>query len=340
MNQWRDHAARRLNVLWYSDSALRWLLWPVALLFQLLVALRRMAYARGLLPSQSVGVPVVVVGNITVGGTGKTPLTIWLARRLTERGYRVGIVCRGYQGAAESWPQLVDTTTDAILVGDEARLLVDRTGCPVAAGPNRVTAARALLGAGKVDVILVDDGLQHYRLQRDFEIAVIDGTRGLGNGLCLPAGPLREPPSRLREVDAIVVNQGEFGHGGVLRAEVRAVRVASLLDGSERPLSAFAGQRVHAVAAIGNPARFFDLLEDAGLDVIPHAHADHAVLTDTDLSFRDDVPVLLTEKDAVKCSQLRQDKLWKVEADLEFLQGDDERLLRTLVRTLDQRKIQ
>jgi tetraacyldisaccharide 4'-kinase len=335
MTRWRDLAARQLNALWYGRSVLRWLLWPLALLFRGLVALRRLAYRRGWIPAVSLPVPVIVVGNLTVGGTGKTPLVIWLARKLGERGLRVGIVCRGYRGSAEHWPQLVDAGADVAQVGDEARLLAQRTGCRVAAGPDRVAAAQALLGTGAIDCLLVDDGLQHYRLRRDFEIAVIDGTRGLGNGMCLPAGPLREPESRLGQVDAIVVNEGSFGHTGVLRASLRARDVVALAGLARKPLAAFSGQSVHAVAAIGNPDRFFMMLRDAGLRVDANAYPDHASFESQDLAFDDDWPVIMTEKDAVKCGHLRQDRLWYVVSDLEFATGDDERLLRRLIRQIE-----
>jgi tetraacyldisaccharide 4'-kinase len=186
-------------------------------------------------------------------------------------------------------------------------------------------------------VILADDGMQHYRLRRAIEIAVVDGTRGLGNGLCLPAGPLREPAARLAEVDAVVVNSGDFGHKGMLRASLRIVLVYALGSGAEKALADFAGCEVHAVAAIGNPGRFFAALEAAGLLVLPHAHPDHAELSPADFDFDDDLPILITEKDAVKCERFGSDRLWCVVTDLEFAPGHGERLLASLDRTLDAR---
>ncbi|HZL94709.1 MAG TPA: tetraacyldisaccharide 4'-kinase, partial [Vicinamibacterales bacterium] len=174
--------------LWYGDSRLRWLLWPLAALYQSLSRLRRVAYARGWLRSVEMDVPVIVVGNVSVGGTGKTPFVIWLAEQLKQRRRRVGIVTRGYRGKAGDWPRAVRTDSDPREVGDEPVLLARRTGCPVVAGPDRAAAAAALLAMSPVDVLLSDDGLQHYRLARQFEIAVVDGVRGMGNGLCLPAG--------------------------------------------------------------------------------------------------------------------------------------------------------
>jgi tetraacyldisaccharide 4'-kinase len=184
-------------------------------------------------------VPVIVVGNLTVGGTGKTPLVIWLVARLSERGYRPGIVCSGYRGEAQDWPQRVTVDSEPEQVGDEAVLLAQRARCPVVAGPDRVANVQELLTAGTVDVVVSDDGLQHYRLGRSIEIAVIDGIRGLGNGLCLPAGPLREPAARLREVDAIVVNGGKWGHAGVFRAEVLATGVRQTATGTMKALEEF-----------------------------------------------------------------------------------------------------
>jgi tetraacyldisaccharide 4'-kinase len=339
MNRLRDSATRACNALWYGDNPLRWLLWPLALLFRGLVAVRRLAYRRRWLPSVDVGVPVVVIGNLTVGGTGKTPLAIWLATNLRERGYRVGIVCSGYGGRAQHWPQSVTGSSAVSGVGDEAKLLARRAGCPVVAGPDRVAAARLLLRPGPLDVIVADDGLQHYRLRRAIEIAVVDGIRGLGNGLCLPAGPLREPAARLGEVDAVVVNSGDFGHVGMLRASLKIVRVYELTSGTERRLADFAGRQVHALAAIGNPDRFFDALAEERLQVEPHPFPDHAELGPADFSFADDWPVLITEKDAVKCERLGRNNVWCVVTELEFAEGHGERLLRSLDLSLERRLV-
>jgi tetraacyldisaccharide 4'-kinase len=334
MKRFRERAVRASEALWYGAHPLRWLLWPISQAFRFLVALRRLGYRQGWLRSFDAGVPVIVVGNISVGGTGKTPLVIWLAARLRERGLRVGILCSGYGGKAQRWPQPVAKSSDVSRVGDEALLLARRTLCPVVAGPDRTAGAKLLLRPAPLDVIVADDGLQHYRLKRAFEIAVVDGTRGLGNGFCLPAGPLREPASRLADVDAVVVNAGEFGHRGMLRARLRVSRVYGLGTGVEKPLADFAGRQVHAVAAIGNPERFFDALESEKLVVEPHALPDHADLSEADFAFEDDHPVLITEKDAVKCERFGSDRLWCVVTDLEFSPGHGERLLQNLDRAL------
>jgi tetraacyldisaccharide 4'-kinase len=326
-----------LNELWYGKSPLRWALWPAAALYEGLARLRRAAYARGVLKAVEVAVPVIVVGNVSVGGTGKTPFIIWLAAQLKERGRRVGIVTRGYRGKAEDWPRTVTADSDPAEVGDEAVLLARRTGCPVVAGPDRVAAAQALLEAAKCDVLLSDDGLQHYRLARSFEIAVVDGQRGMGNGLCIPAGPLREPPSRLLDVDAIVVNGGQWGHSGVFRGEAVVTRVYNLKDGSVRTLESFRKRPVHAVAGIGNPQRFFALLEDADLEVQPHPLDDHAEIGAEQLTFEEPGEVLVTEKDAVKCERLAPADVWCVVVDLQFGADTAARLLRLVLRGIGAR---
>jgi tetraacyldisaccharide 4'-kinase len=330
----RPSLSRVLTRIWYSDHWLRFPLAPLAALYRLVAEARRHAYQSGWLRAENVGVPVIVVGNVSVGGTGKTPFVIWLAGKLRQQGRRVGIVTRGYRGKAEQWPREVAADSDPVEVGDEPVLLARRTSCPVFAGPDRVAAAKALLAATSVEVILSDDGLQHYRLARAFEIAVVDGVRGMGNGLCLPAGPLREPPSRLKEVDAIVVNGGTFGHAGVFRGRAVVTRVYRLRDGEERPLESFAKESVHAVAGIGNPQRFFDLLADSGLDVIPHPLEDHAEIAAEDLRFDEPGAVLITEKDAVKCEGLASDDVWCVVVDLDFDTDRSVRLLRLVLREI------
>jgi tetraacyldisaccharide 4'-kinase len=325
------------NGIWYGKSALRFLLWPVAAVYRVAAELRRAAYARGWSKSVTVAVPVIVVGNVSVGGTGKTPFVIWLAAELKRRGRRVGIVTRGYRGQGTEWPRAVTEASDPREVGDEPVLLVRRTGCAVVAGPDRVACVENLLADQRVDVVVSDDGLQHYRLARNFEIAVVDGVRGMGNGLCLPAGPLREPPSRLQEVDAIVVNGGQFGHVGVFRAQAVVTRVYALKGGAERTLDSFRREPVHAVAGIGNPQRFFDLLRDEGLDVVEHPLEDHAELAPEHLAFDDRGAVLITEKDAVKCEGFAPEGVWCVVVDLEFAADQATRLMGLVLRGIGAR---
>ena len=299
---------------WYRLSPVSILLTPIALCFGIAVILRRALYRYGILKSVRLGVPVIVVGNLTVGGTGKTPLVLWAVERLRAAGKHPGIVLRGYGGhggrggAAE---QALPGSGDTRRVGDEAMLLAERSECPVWAGRDRVAAAMALLAAHPhCDVIVCDDGLQHYRLARDVEIAVEDD-RGHGNGLLLPAGPLREPASR--RVDATVVNANvSLQRPGA--APVFQMRLAPCgfqrINGAGETVEArhLAGKRLHAVAGIGNPRRFFELLRSMGLSVTPHAFPDHHDFIGADLEFNDCDAVLMTEKDGVKCRAFgRQD---------------------------------
>ncbi len=318
---------RRLDETWYRPGPITWLLLPLSWLYCLLVAIRRRLYRRGILRRHRVSVPVIVVGNITAGGSGKTPLIIWLARHLRERGYRPGIVTRGYGGNAASWPQVVTRDSDPGAVGDEPVLIARRADCPVIADPDRVQAARLMVTLG-CDLILSDDGLQHYRLARDIEIAVIDGERRFGNGFCLPAGPLREPVGRLKTVDLVVV-QGEPSHPGESGMELTATGFCPVADGLVRPLDAFRGQSVHAVAGIGNPGRFFGHLRKLDVQPIEHPFPDHHEYRETDLRFGDNLPVIMTEKDAVKCRSF-PGPLWylAVEAkpDVDFVSALSARL--------------
>jgi tetraacyldisaccharide 4'-kinase len=303
-----------LDDLWYRAQPAPAVLRPLASLYGSIagqVARRRKARAVQL------PVPVIVVGNITVGGTGKTPFVLWLVELLRRRGWNPGVVSRGYGGYAPSYPLRVSATTDPAWAGDEPALIARRLDVPVAVAPDRVAAARLLLEAGEADILVTDDGLQHYRLARDIEICVIDGSRGLGNGSLLPAGPLREPPQRLQQVDLVVVNGGGWRAPGLNAIDMRlqTVEAVSLANGERRPLSSFAGSRVHAVAGIGNPQRFFDSLRAAGIEAIPHPFADHHDYTDMDLAFDGAEPVLMTEKDAVKCGELAQPRMWYVPAE-------------------------
>lgn len=301
----------RIDSLWYEKSPLSLLLAPLGWLYCAGAVLRRAAYRGGLLRTRRVGAPVIVVGNISVGGTGKTPLVIWIAELLRSRGLRPGIVSRGYLGRADKWPQQVRPDSDPITVGDEPVLLAAATGCPVAADPDRLRAAESLLAHFDCDVIISDDGLQHLRLGRDVEIAVVDGTRRHGNGRCLPAGPLREPVSRLASVDLVVANGG--GLPGEFTMKMRIEGVRNL--GREEPpgrLESFDACPVHAVCGIGSPERFFATLEHAGLTVIRHPFPDHHAFGPADIAFDDDFPVLMTEKDAVKCRRFADTHHWCV----------------------------
>lgn len=299
--EWFADDFNPLSQAWYSGSFWPKLMSPIAALYcQLAVMRRRRLQANEWQPP----VPVVVVGNINVGGTGKSPLVIWIAEQLKSRGYRPGIVSRGYGGSARSYPMDVTPMTDPRASGDEAVMIARRTDCPVVVDPNRVDAVKHLLGRYECDVVITDDGLQHYALGRDVEIVVLDGERGLGNGLCLPAGPLREPPSRLQEVDFVFVNGDKKPKLPVKSRKMKLEPTAfvNVITGERRGLS-FDGA-VHAVAGIGNPGRFFTTLKSLGLRMIEHPFADHHRFTLDELMFNDSLPVVMTEKDAIKVQKL------------------------------------
>ena len=309
-----------LQHVWARTGALTLLLLPLAMLFAVVSGLRRLAYRRGWLRAVSVGVPVIVVGNITAGGSGKTPLVIWLANWLRSQGYRPGVISRGYGGTAHGCVE-VEAGSPPALVGDEPALIRYKTGVPVVVGRDRVAAARTLLERHPgVDVIVSDDGLQHYRLRRDIELAVVDAATGLGNGWPLPAGPLREPPSRLRSVDAVVqVVRGStpprtYGAVTAWRADYTAGRAYRLHAPQEkRALRDLPPHDWFAVTGIGRPQGFFAMLDAHGLRHRPRAFPDHHVFRPTDLPAGG--AVLMTEKDAVKCQSFAGADWWAVELD-------------------------
>ena len=303
-----------LQAAWYGPRRAPWWTWPLAWLYRALVGLRRGVYRYGWLQKQTVTVPVVVIGNLTAGGTGKTPLTIAVVRALRERGWRPGVVSRGHGGTQRA-PALLGDDPDPAVVGDEP-CLIHANGIPVAVGRERPAAARLLLDAG-CDLVVADDGLQHYALARDVEVCVIDGVRRFGNRHMLPAGPLREPLSRLTRVDFRVCNGGH-AEPGEYAMHLSGDDAVALVDGRNQPLRDFSGRRVHAVAAIGNPQRFFAGLRAIGIDVVEHAFADHHRYLPADLDFADGVPVLMTDKDAVKCRAFAQPHWWRVPVQAEL----------------------
>jgi len=312
-------------------------LMPWSQAYRGIAATRRLLYRRGFVSRVRLPCAVIVVGNLSVGGTGKTPLVIWLVARLRALGFVPGIVTRGFGGSATA-AQLIDAAQDPGIAGDEPLVLARRSGVRVAVGRDRPAAARLLIDAG-CDLIVSDDGLQHYKLARDCEIVVIDGARRFGNGWPLPAGPLREPPARLAEVDAIVVNGGRIAEPGAISMRLAARDAVALGGGGTRALSSFAGNAVHAVAGIGNPQRFFDMLRAQGIDVIPHALDDHARITAADISFADLKPVLMTEKDAVKCQELADNRHWYIPVDAVFDEADGVKLMQIVTKKINDRKI-
>jgi tetraacyldisaccharide 4'-kinase len=298
---------------WYGKRRVPWWCWPLAGLYGVLTALRRWLYRRRWLGVERLPVPVVVIGNLTAGGTGKTPLTLAIAAMLRERGFVPGVVSRGY-GGRQRTPRLLGDAPDPADVGDEP-CLIRSHGLPVAVGRDRPAAARLLVDAG-CDVVIADDGLQHYRLGRDVEICVIDGARRFGNGHLLPAGPLREPLRRLRTVDLRVCNG--IAAAGEYPMQLHGDLALGLLEGQPQPLAAFAGRRVHAVAAIGNPQRFFDGLRARGIEVVEHPFHDHHAFVPGDLAFAEVLPVLMTDKDAIKCRPFARPGWWRVPVQAEL----------------------
>jgi tetraacyldisaccharide 4'-kinase len=312
---------------WERVTPVSALLLPASLLFGAAAGARRAAYGAGLILGVRLPVAVIVAGNITAGGTGKTPLVLWLAAYLGACGRTPGIVCRGYGGRSGT-PQRVLPDSDPYACGDEAVLLARRSGCEVWAGVDRVAVARSLLAARPAcDVLISDDGLQHYALARDVELCVVDAARGFGNGWLLPAGPLRERPSRLATVDAVVVNAGDGNalHPSLGLIPARTARFTMKLEGREfRNIldpehrvgpGYFSGKRVHAVAGIGNPQRFFSRLQALGIEFAAHPFPDHYRFGASDLAYAGSEAVLMTEKDAVKCRRFAAQTHWELAVD-------------------------
>ena len=314
--------SRHLLDIWYKDHFIGAFLLPFGFLFSDFVKLRRWLYKIGVKKSESLAVPVVIVGNITVGGTGKTPLCIYLANLLKSHGYRVGIISRGYGG--ENDIKMVSEKSHSTEVGDEALLIFRQTQCSMAVGAKRVETGKFLLKNSPCDVILADDGLQHYALKRDIEIAVIDGERRFGNSICLPAGPLREPIERLNGVDFVVVNGAIAENTAWNEWQMSLIgEIAVNLKTQEtKHLAEFKNAECHAIAGIGNPERFFKQLEKIGiLKCVNHAFPDHHIFTANEINFKN-MPVLMTEKDAVKCQHFATENHWfvpvKAQLSLEF----------------------
>jgi tetraacyldisaccharide 4'-kinase len=324
----------RVERMWYGPTGPLWLA-PLSFLYGTVMALRSLLYRLGLRHRVKVGVPVVVVGNLTVGGTGKTPLVAWLSNKLSAVGLRVAIVSRGYGGRARGVTR-VTVHSRASEVGDEPLMLARSAQATVFVGRDRVAAARQAVAEG-VDIVICDDGLQHLALVRHCEMVVIDGQRGFGNGCLLPRGPLRESPRRLRRVNAVIVNGAVTAPGFHLPSFVTHTHFAMNMrpgdarpvrgSGSLRSLSSFRGHGVHAVAAIGNPQRFFDTLRAAGLTLYEHPLPDHHPFKPGDLNFGDDLPILMTEKDAVKCAAFADERCWYVPVTAEFVESEAEKLV-------------
>lgn len=321
-----------LNVdsIWYQrNKVVLWPLIPLTTLYIGLIKLRRKFYQMGICKVHKFPVPIIVVGNLTVGGTGKTPLVMHIINRLRQQGWQPGVVSAGYKGQHQT-PTTVHSYSQPHEVGDEAVLLAKRLNCPIVVGHNRAIAVQKLLTEHKINIIVSDDGLQHYALNRDIEIAVIDGDRQFGNGYCLPAGPLREPKSRLLEVDLVVSNSRSVSEDVKIdyTMEYQADNLYNAVElDAQMPLDSLRGKKVHAVAGIGNPKRFFQLLEAYGLQVIAHPYPDHHPFIARDIGFSDDLPVIMTEKDWVKCISFVSKHHWVLPVTAQLSAAFDAQLL-------------
>ncbi|RJG13681.1 tetraacyldisaccharide 4'-kinase [Pseudomonas cavernicola] len=327
--------SERLLDAWYRGHPALTLLRPLEWLYRAVVQHKRSRFLAGAGEVYQAPVPVVVVGNITVGGTGKTPLILCLIEHCRARGLKVGVVSRGYGAKPAQLPWRVSAEQNASEAGDEPLLIVQRSGVPLMIDPDRSRAVRALLEAEPLDLILCDDGLQHYRLARDLELVLIDAARGLGNRRCLPAGPLREPIERLQSVDALLYNGAPTDVDGGYAFQLQPTALVNLVSGERYPLTHFpAGQALHAVAGIGNPQRFFNTLEALHWRPTPHAFADHAQFGAEQLNFSPAQPVVMTEKDAVKCRAFATADWWYLAVDAvpspAFLAWFDAQLARLL----------
>ncbi|MDG6882315.1 Tetraacyldisaccharide 4'-kinase [Phocoenobacter uteri] len=322
--------------IWQTRSVITWLLSPLSLLFYIISTIRRTLFCKNYLKSYRSPVPILIVGNISVGGNGKTPLVIWLVEQLQQKGIKVGVISRGYGGSTKEYPQLVTAQSSAEQVGDEPVLIVQRTGVPLAISPNRQQSIELLLKTYSLDLIIADDGLQHYKLQRDFEWVVIDGERRFGNGFVLPAGGLRELPSRLKSVNALICNGGitqDNEHKMTLSTEY-AINVKT---NEKVALSELAQQQCVAMAGIGFPPRFFNMLANLGFNLTAcHSFADHQAYSKEQLNplAKQNEILLMTEKDAVKCRTFAEDNWFFVPINATFSEISTKQLLGPILQKL------
>lgn len=315
--------------IWQKRTIITWILSPLSLLFYLVSSVRRCFFCKNFIKSYRSPIPVLIIGNISVGGNGKTPLVIWLVEKLQQKGINVGVISRGYGGNTNDFPQLVTKQSLAEQVGDEPVLIVQRTHVPLAISPNRQQSIELLLKEYNLDLIIADDGLQHYKLQRDLEWVVIDGERRFGNGFVIPAGGLRELPSRLKSVEALICNGGkakENEHQMVLKAQY----AINLKTQQKVLLESLKTQSCVAMAGIGYPPRFFNMLANLGFNLTAsYPFLDHKSYTQDELLplANQDQLLLMTEKDAVKCQNFAQDNWWFIPVDATFSADSEKQLL-------------
>nr|WP_321458889.1 tetraacyldisaccharide 4'-kinase [uncultured Vibrio sp.] len=319
-----------IEKIWFENHPLKtllWpLLWPLSLLFGVISQSKRKQYLKGSKQAYQAPVPVVVVGNITAGGNGKTPVVVWLVEQLQQLGYKPGVVSRGYGAKAPHYPLVLDVDTPAKHCGDEPKLIYNRTGAPVAVDPVRANAVKALLETG-VDIVITDDGLQHYALARDIELVIVDGNRRFGNENLIPLGPLREGVERLNEVDFVITNGGQ-AHQGEIAMSLAPERAINLKTKQQVEVSEL--KQLVAFAGIGHPPRFFSTLSDMNADVkVTKGFADHQDFDQQELETlaQQGANVIMTEKDAVKCREYAQDNWWYLPVSAQFSTSDAERIL-------------
>jgi len=301
---------QKLNKIWYKGKTIPITYKLLSGIFSIVSRFRRKMYQLGILKTHKIKCPVVIVGNISVGGVGKTPMVIWLVNQLQSQGLKVGVVSRGYGGKREHEPLLVIPQTSAKASGDEALLIAKHTNAPVFVGKNRVKAAKKLLLDYRVDIIIADDGLQHYALNRDLEIVLIDAIYGLGNKKLLPAGPLREQTSRLNSVDMVIYKGKKQGSHYFQYEPLMVYALGDIKN--QKSIESFRSQHINAIAGIAHPDSFFSMLSNQGLAVVKNPLDDHEILTEDHFKFDNDDPVFITEKDAVKCQDLKLNNVWVV----------------------------
>lgn len=316
----------KLRQGWREPNLLTFMFLPISWVYLGLVKVRQIFYRLGIFKSVTLSVPVIVVGNITVGGSGKTPLVMAMVSFLKDKGYRPGVISRGYGGTSQFWPREVDTTTSAEIVGDEPQLIYERCSVAIVVGPDRVRCGCYLIDKLGCDILVSDDGFQHFALNRNIDIVVVDQEFGYGNGLCLPAGPLRESKSALKRANLVALNTNsndknqDEAQGYNMRLELQDAR--NLADGSTKKLSEFRNQQAHAVTGLGNPARFFSELDKLEIKIKRHEFPDHHAFNDSDLAFSDASPILMTEKDGIKCHDMSNAKnIWVIPSELSIDQG-------------------
>ena len=307
---------------WYQKKLWLWLLWPLSLLTRFTAKIRREKFINQPELSWKPNVPVIVVGNVVVGGTGKTPMVIWLTKLLESKGYKPGIVSRGYGGSSPKKPLIVDDNTPVRISGDEPLIIYKNTSRPVCISSDRISAISKLLEETDIDIVISDDGLQHYKMDRDIEIVIFDGNRGVGNGLCLPAGPLREPLERIEDADFIIsssklIDLDTKHHNHLMNYQ--PIEWARIVDNKRFKADSWPlSKKVHAVAGIGNPAKFYKTLTKLGLNPIHHSFPDHYQFIEEDLNFGDSLPIIMTEKDAVRCLEMKNNNLWYLSVEAKF----------------------